>query len=73
MHALISNSPILMVAAAVAAFLISTLVVALGRAVFRLVAISLQAAVIMAAFRLMVVLAPVVLVVLLLSAAYLHH
>lgn len=71
MNALISNNPILVVAAALVALVISTMFVAVARVAFRIVGIAVQAVVLMAAARLLLVLAPIFGVVL--AVAYLRH
>lgn len=69
MHALVSSSPIPTVAAAVAALLISAVLVTVGQVVFRTIGPVLRAAFMMVMVRLLLVLAPMAVLVLLIGAA----
>jgi hypothetical protein len=72
MHALVSSSPILTVAAAVAALLISAVFVAVSQVVFRIIGLVVRAALVMATVRVVLLLAPIAVLVLL-TGAYLHR
>jgi hypothetical protein len=73
MNVLATNGPILMVAAAVVALVVSTALVAVGQVVFRMMGLAMRAALLMAAVRLLVFLGPVLLILVLVFAAYLRR